>query len=208
MKQILDLNGWAGKEHFHFFKQFDEPFFGVTVTIDCTLAYAAAKAKGNPFFLYYLHKSLTAANRVPAFRYRIVEDQVWVYDQVDASPTVDRPDGTFGFSYVQFEENFQAFKAGADQEIAEVRNSSELFPAKPGECVIHYSALPWINFSSMSHARSFSFPDSSPKISFGKITELDGKKSMPVSIHVHHALMDGLHVGQYIDCFQQLMDEA
>lgn len=208
MKQILDLNGWARTAHFHFFKQFDEPFFGVTVNIDCTLAYAAAKAKGVSFFLYYLHKSLSAANQTPAFRYRIVEDQVWVYDQVDASPTVDRPDGTFGFSYIEFEEDFQAFKTGADQEITTVRNSRGLFPAKLGECVIHYSALPWINFSSMSHARSFSFPDSSPKISFGKITELDGKKSMPVSIHVHHALMDGLHVGQYIDCFQQLMNEA
>lgn len=98
MKQILDLNGWARKEHFHFFKQFDEPFFGVTVNIDCTLAYASAKAKGIPFFLYYLHKSLTIANQIAAFRYRIVEDQVWIYDKVDVSSTVDRPDGTFGFS--------------------------------------------------------------------------------------------------------------
>ena len=29
---------------------------------------------------------------------------------------------------------------------------------------------------------------------------------MPVSIHVHHALVDGLHVGQYIDCFQELLN--
>lgn len=208
MKQILDLNGWARKEHFHFFKQFDEPFFGLTVNVDCTRAYAAAKANGSSFFLSYLHKSLSAANQVPAFRYRIVEDQVWVYDQVDASSTVGRADGTFGFSYIVFEEDFEEFKTGADKEISGVRNGSGLFPATLGECVIHYSALPWIDFSAISHARSFSFPDSSPKISFGKITELDGKKSMPVSIHVHHALMDGFHVGQFIDLFQQLMNEA
>lgn len=208
MKQILDLNTWARKEHFQFFNQFDEPFFGLTVNIDCTIAYTAAKAGGTSFFLYYLHKSLIAANRIPSFRYRISEDQVWVYDQVSASPTVDRPDGTFGFSYIPFQENYAEFKAGADKEIAQVRSSKSLFPEILGECVIHYSALPWINFSSMSHARSFSFPDSSPKISFGKMTELDGKKTMPVSIHVHHALMDGYHVGLFIDSFQALMNEV
>jgi chloramphenicol O-acetyltransferase type A len=208
MKQILDLNTWARKEHFQFFNQFDEPFFGLTVNIDCTIAYQEAKARGTSFFLYYLHKSLTAANRIPSFRYRIAEDQVWVYDQVSASPTVDRPDGTFGFSYIPFQENYSEFKAGADKEIAQVRSSKSLFPEILGECVIHYSALPWINFSSLSHARSFSFPDSSPKISFGKMTELDGKKTMPVSIHVHHALMDGYHVGQFLDSFQTLLNEA
>jgi len=59
----------------------------------------------------------------------------------------------------------------------------------------------------LSHARSFSFPDSIPKISFGKMTELDGVKTMPVSVHVHHGLMDGFHVGQFVDKFQQLMDD-
>jgi chloramphenicol O-acetyltransferase type A len=39
------------------------------------------------------------------------------------------------------------------------------------------------------------------------MTEKDGKRSMPVSVHVHHALVDGLHVGQYIDRFQELMNK-
>jgi chloramphenicol O-acetyltransferase type A len=39
------------------------------------------------------------------------------------------------------------------------------------------------------------------------MTEVNGRKQMPVSIHVHHALMDGFHVGQYIDLYQQLLSE-
>jgi chloramphenicol O-acetyltransferase type A len=73
--------------------------------------------------------------------------------------------------------------------------------------VIHFSSLPWIKFTSISHARSFSFPDSCPKISFGKISEVNGVKVMPVSIHVHHALMDGIHVGQFIEGFQKQLDK-
>lgn len=55
-------------------------------------------------------------------------------------------------------------------------------------------------------ARAFSYKSSIPKISFGKMLTEGNKKLMPVSIHVHHALMDGFHVGAYIDLFQQLMN--
>jgi len=39
MKTKLDISSWNRKDHFAFFKQFEEPFFGVTVPIDCTTAY-------------------------------------------------------------------------------------------------------------------------------------------------------------------------
>ncbi|WP_316745778.1 chloramphenicol acetyltransferase [Pedobacter gandavensis] len=208
MTQILDLNTWSRKDHFHFFSQFEEPFFGVTVKVDCTIAYATAKAKGISFFLHYLHKSLLAANQIPCFRYRIVEDQVWIFDQVNASPTVGRADGSFGFSYMDYREDFSEFQVIAEKEIETVKNSTSLFPAGSGECVIHYSALPWLDFTSMSHARSFTLADSNPKISFGKMMESEGKKTMSVSIHVHHGLMDGFHVGQFVERFQKLLNEA
>ncbi|WP_316822440.1 chloramphenicol acetyltransferase [Pedobacter gandavensis] len=208
MTQILDINTWSRKDHFHFFSQFDEPFFGVTINVDCTIAYATAKAKGISFFLHYLHKSLQAANQSPSFRYRIVEDQVWIFDQVDASTTVDRADGTFGFSHIDYHEDFSKFKINAEKEIETVRKSNSLFPEVSRSCEVHYSALPWIDFSSLSHARTFNIADSSPKITFGKMTESEGKRTMPVSIHVHHALMDGYHLGQYIECFQKLLNEA
>jgi chloramphenicol O-acetyltransferase type A len=207
MKQSINIETWARKDHFNFFRQFDEPFFGVTVNIDCTKAYAAAKEKGVSFFLYYLHKALSAANSVEAFRYRIGGNEVFLYEKVNASPTINRPDGTFGFSYIDYHSDFNDFETEAQKEIERVQNSKGLVPAVSGENVIHFSSIPWINFTSLSHARSFSFNDCIPKISFGKMTEANGIKTMPVSIHVHHALMDGYHVGQFVEAFQNLMNE-
>lgn len=206
MKQLIDMDNWARKDHFRFFNTFDEPFFGVTVNVDCTNAYAKSKELGVSFFLYYLHKALAAANAVEAFRYRISGDNVYLYDVVHASPTINRPNGTFGFSYMDYHEDFDAFISEAQKEIDRVQNSAGLVPAISGENVIHFSAIPWVDFTSLSHARSFSFRDSMPKISFGKVTEKDGVKSMPVSIHVHHGLMDGYHVGQFTDKFQELLN--
>jgi hypothetical protein len=67
----------------------------------------------------------------------------------------------------------------------------------PEANLIRYSVLSWFDFTSISHARDFAHEDSAPRITFGKITEADGRRTMPVSIHVHHALADGLQVAQF-----------
>jgi chloramphenicol O-acetyltransferase type A len=203
VKQNLDIENWPRRDHFKFFSQFEEPFFGVCVEVDCLKAYENAKLNNQSFFLKYLHTSLLAANQVEPFKYRISEDEVWIYDQVNASPTINRPDGTFGFAYMEYFEDFTEFSAAARLEIESVQNSTGLVPAGSGQNVIHYSSVPWLNFTAISHARSFSFKDSCPKISFGKLSE---NKRMPVSVHVHHALMDGFHVGQFVEVFQDILN--
>ena len=207
MKQLLDIEKWERKEHFNFFRQFDEPFWGVTVEMDCTAAYDYCKKNNVSFFLYYLYQSLVAANRIEPFRYRISGEQVFIYDEVHASPTINRANGTFGFAYMDYRNDFAEFYTLAQKEIERVKNATGLVPAVSGENVIHYSSLPWLHFTSVSHARSFSFPDSCPKITFGKMTDSNGKKRMPVSVHVHHALVDGFHVGQFIDEYQKLLNK-
>jgi chloramphenicol O-acetyltransferase type A len=203
VKQNLDIENWPRRDHFKFFSQFEEPFFGVCVEVDCLKAYENAKLNNQSFFLKYLYASLLAANQVEPFKYRISEEEVWIYDQVNASPTINRPDGTFGFAYMEFFEDFTEFSAGARLEIERVQNSTGLVPADSGQNVIHYSSVPWLNFTAISHARSFSFKDSCPKITFGKLSE---NKRMPVSVHVHHALMDGFHVGQFVETFQDILN--
>jgi chloramphenicol O-acetyltransferase type A len=207
MKQKLNIDTWVRKEHFNFFKQFDEPFYGVTVNINCTIAYRFAKQNGISFFLYYLHKALAAAQQVESFKYRIEGDDVVIYDRIDAGSTIGRPDGTFGFGAITYYPVFDEFIIAANKEIESVQNSAGLIRSEANN-IIRFSPLPWIDFTSMSHARIFALPDSCPKISFGKMTENNGKRSMPVSIHVHHALIDGLHIGQYLDCFQELMNSG
>jgi chloramphenicol O-acetyltransferase type A len=190
-----------------FFKQMEEPFFGVTTTIDCTKAFEKAKELGVSFFSYYLHKTLTAVNAVEEFRYRIIGDEVYIFDQINASATVLREDKTFGFSLMEYHEDAILFSEIVKKEISRIQNTKGLFTREEyGENLIHFSALPWIKFESFSHARSYTWPDSCPKISFGKMTEVNGKKTMPVSIHVHHGLIDGYHVGQFIECFEKLMN--
>lgn len=208
MKTLLDIENWPRKEHFLFFKQMEEPFFGITVEIDCTKAYEKAKELEVSFFSYYLHKTLVAINSFESFRYRISGDEIFVYDQINASATISREDHTFGFSLIEYDADFSIFTKNVATEIARIQTTKGIFTRTfNDDNVIHFSALPWINFTSFSHARSYTFPDSCPKISFGKMMIDDnGKRTMSMSIHVHHGLMDGFHVGQFVACFQELMN--
>lgn len=207
MKQKLNIETWNRKEHFLFFKQMEEPFFGITTTIDCTKAYQKASELGISFFSYYLHKTLVAVNAIEPFRYRIIEDEVYIFDQIDASATILRENKTFGFSLIEFHEDVLEFAEITKTEIERIQTTTGLFTREYPENLIHFSALPWVNFTSFSHARSFTWPDSCPKISFGKMMDENGKKTMSMSIHVHHGLMDGYHVGEFVNFFQTLMNE-
>lgn len=207
MRTKLNIDTWNRKEHFLVFKQMDEPFFGITTTIDCTKAYEKAKELNVSFFTYYLHKTLMAVNAVENFRYRIVDEEIFIYDQIDASATIMREDHTFGFSLIPFSSDIAVFAENASKEIERIKNTPGLFTREFNDPnLIHFSSLPWINFTSLSHARNYSLPDSCPKISFGKMVEENGRKTMAISIHVHHGLMDGFHLGQFVDCLQDLLN--
>jgi len=204
-KRKLDLENWVRKPHFEFFSTFEEPYYGVVVNVECSAAYRFAKARGISFFLCYLYQSLAAAQEVEPFRQRIEENEVYVYDRIDGGSTIGRANGTFGYGLFVYRDSFDEFLEGANREVERVRAGTDL-TRNPALNVIRYSALPWIDFTSLSHARMFSVPDSCPRISFGKMTESGGKRSMPVAIHVNHALVDGIHVGQYVDCFQERLN--
>ena len=208
MKTLLDIDNWNRKEHFLFFKQMEEPFFGITTTIDCSKGYETAKQLGTSFFVYYLHKTIVAVNTIEPFRYRIIDEAVYIYDTIDVSATIMRTDNTFGFSLIEYSADFDVFATNAFKEIERIQTTKGLFTREfPIDNLIHFSAVPWVNFTSLSHARSFTFPDSCPKISFGKIMiDEAGKRTMSMSVHVHQELMDGFQVGQFVDYFQELMN--
>jgi chloramphenicol O-acetyltransferase type A len=206
MKKEIDITNWNRKEHFEFFSSFDEPFFGITTSIDCTIAMKKAKAIQIPFFVYYLHKTLAAINAVENFRLRIENKKVYLYDEIDASATIMREDKTFGFSFMKFHEDIQEFNKIAQKEIERMQTTTGIFTREYPENIVHFSAVPWINFTGLTHSRNFKIEDSCPKISFGKVVEENGKRIMSLAVLAHHGLVDGYHMGLFVGELQKLMN--
>jgi len=204
-RRKINLETWERRAAFHFFKDFTEPYHGVCLRVDCTATYRYAKQHQLSVFLSLLHRSLVAAHQVENFRTRIVDGDAWLYEQIHGGSAVGRANGTIGFGHYQFYARMEDFVREAAIEVDRVRQRDDI-ERYPEANLIRYSVLPWFDFTSVSHARNLSLGDSSPLITFGKITEADGRCTMPLSIHTHHALVDGLHVAQFVERFQHFLD--
>jgi len=208
MKKI-NTNTWKRKEHFEFFSNFEDPFFGIVSEIDCTEAYDHCKLNNLSFFSFYLHRSLLAVNQIEEFKTRIVNNDVIIYDNIHASATIAREDGTFAFSFVEFQQDFSIFNKMLKVEIEAVNNSTglRLNESAARNDLIHYSSIPWKKFTGLNQPCDFKERDSIPKIVFGKFYLNNNRKIMPVSVDVHHGLADGLHVAEFLDVFQKTMTD-
>ncbi|QZT38484.1 chloramphenicol acetyltransferase [Halosquirtibacter xylanolyticus] len=208
IKRKIDLDTWNRKEHFEFFRNMKEQFHSVCVELDATKAYDYCKQNHISFFLRYMHSLGMAAMDVENFRYRIEDDQVYCYDSVDLSATIGREDETFGFGLLGFTPDLKKFVENAEGEIARVNsvNGLNLSSNAGKNNLIYCSAIPWLRFSCITHASSFSSDDSSPKITFGKSVMDGGRRVMPVSIAANHALVDGIHIAKLIDRLQYYLD--
>ncbi|HYO46477.1 MAG TPA: chloramphenicol acetyltransferase [Gemmatimonadota bacterium] len=206
----LDLDAWPRRAHYELFRSYDSPWFNLCADVDVTALHAWSGSEGGPsFFAASLWYSLAAANEIEEFRYRIRGEGVIVHSLIHGGSTVLLPDGTFRFAYYDFEPDLDRFIEHVALVMDRVKiESGPLDPQDDRDDLIHYSVIPWVSFTSFSHARRWGTDDAIPKIVFGKHREVDGRRLMPVSVEVHHALVDGLHVGRFYEAFQRRLDGA
>lgn len=209
MPKILDIENWNRKDQFFFFKNYDNPFFNICADLDVTALVQFVKDQRLSFFSASLFLSLKAANEIQQFRYRIREQKVIIHDIVHAGSTVLNGDKeTFSFCYFDYFPDFNQFDSHVSQKLKDNQaNGGKLDPQDFRDDLIHYSVIPWIAFTSVSHPRKFHQADSIPKIVFGKYHNVGDQMKMPISVQAHHALMDGIHVARFLDLFQDYMNE-
>ncbi len=205
MARRLDLEGWRRREHFEFFRRYEQPYWNVTVPVEVgELLRWLEVNEGHSYFLANLYLCLKAANSVEELRYRIRGEEVVVLDAVHGGTTVARDDGTFGFGYLHFQEDFESFARDGAAELERVRQGDSLADRPGADEYIYLTVLPWLAFTSFQHARHPPAGESNPRIVFGRRGE-GADATMPVSIEVHHALVDGLHVGRFFAEFEALL---
>jgi chloramphenicol O-acetyltransferase type A len=207
MYKKIDITDWNRKDHYQFFKSYDNPFFNICSELNVQKLYEFTEKNGLSFFVCLLYFSLKAVNEIEEFRCRILNDEVVIYERVNAGSTVLNDDNTFSFFYFDYNSDLKIFHDNVSELLKQnVNDRSGLDPRESELNMIHYSIIPWISFSSISHPRKFNTDDSIPKIVFGKYHKKENKLMMPISVEVHHSLMDGLHVGNYLKLLQKLFN--
>lgn len=202
MPDYLDTEGWSRRHLFRLFKDYDDPFINVCADVDVTPLLSFVRGRGLSLFVAYHYLSTKTANELEPFRYRLHGERVVVHERVDAGAIVLLPDDSFTFVYFDFTEDFGAFHETAAALVERARVEPPPLDARDDrDDLIYHSVIPWVSFTSISHARHSRLRNGIPKVTFGKYREAGGRTLMPVSVEVNHALMDGLHVGRF---FQRL----
>lgn len=209
MPKYLDLSVWPRRAAFEFFRTFDKPYFNVCVHCDVSrLLDWLARRGGGAASLAYHYIALRAANEVEPFRYRLRDGQVVVHDVIHGGTTVLLENESFTFAYFAYTTDFDAFMENSARAVADARSGEGgLSPRSDDDAMIHFTTLPWISFTSFSHARNWGREDSVPKIAFGKFNRTGSGVLLPISVEVHHAMMDGLHVGRWLERVEKYLSD-
>ena len=208
MASFLDIEKWGRRDHYHFFKGFEDPFFTICADVDITQTLNYVKKHQISFFLASLYLSTVVANRVKEFRYRIQGEEVLVHERVHPSSTVLNENKTFSFCHFEYSRPFSEFNQQAERILKlNQAGAQKLVSEEHRSDVIYYSVIPWISFKSFTNPKRFRAKDSIPKIVFGKYYNDGQCTQMPVSVEVNHALIDGFHVGEFLKDFQAFLRE-
>ncbi|HEX6189273.1 MAG TPA: chloramphenicol acetyltransferase [Pyrinomonadaceae bacterium] len=207
MTRYLDLETWPRRDLFEFYRQFDKPYFNVCTRLDVTnLLIALSERKHISVSLAYHYFALRTANEIEPFRYRLRDGKVVVLEVIHGGTTILLPDESFGLAYFHYDPDFATFYEGASHAVTDaLGRGGGLKLEETDDDRLHFTTLPWISFTSFSHARNWKREESATKIAFGKFSKDDGRTWLPISVEVHHALMDGLHVGRFLEQMQEAL---
>lgn len=202
MSHYLDLSTWKRRDHFELFLRSQQPFFSVTVEVDVTdLWEHCRRTPQTSFFLASIYLALQAINATEALRLRLRGERVWLHDRVALGTPIMRPDETFGFARFDLTDSFDEFHRAGEAAIARVQSGRVLEARAEEDDLVYHTTLPWLRFTAFTNAIATS--GSIPRLAFGKCVRQGGRQVMPVGVEVHHALVDGLDVGRFVERFER-----
>ena len=160
-----------------------------------------------PFFLSFLYAVTRAANAVPQLRRRIFEGgTVAEFDWCPPSYTAMKPDGAY--VYVDVDGGISDLRTFCAQGKANQAAAIEKgVLAEDGDVLDHFfiSSVPWLPYVQIKLPGGMP-GDSHPRISWGQYREENGRIQIPVTLYVHHALADGLHISRFFENLRRKLD--
>ncbi|WP_269317503.1 tetratricopeptide repeat protein [Exiguobacterium sp. KJ 601] len=205
MKKI-EIETWARRKHFEFFKAFDAPHFNVTANVDVTNLYTYAKESNQSFFKLFLYGAVRAANAIPELRYRIRGEEVVEHEVVHPSFTVMLDEDVFNFCAAMFYQDLPTFLQEVTTRMERTADEVVVGDDEPDD-LLYITSVPWVTFTSIMHPTHQQQHDSVPRIAWGKFERQGERLVMPLSVQAHHALVDGVHIGKYYETLQAWLNQ-
>jgi chloramphenicol O-acetyltransferase type A len=206
--RYIDIESWPRRKHFEAFNTFDYPHFNLCANVKVSALHSLVKRRGLSFTVSIAYFLARVANAISEFRYRIREGCIVEHEVVHPSITILTESDLFSFCTIPYTEDFKTYATRAMEQIDYVKDHPTLEDEPGQDDLLFMTSIPWVSFTGLMHPIHMHPVDSVPRIAWGKFFQEADQIKMPLSVQVHHALMDGLHVGQYFLQLQELLDRA
>lgn len=196
MKKI-DLEAYPRRTLFEAFKGREVPVYSITCQVDVTELLACTRSRGIGFFVPFSYLISCAVNAVPEFRQRVIDGDIYEFDRTDPSTNVLLADRTFAFCDLRHFDSFAEFGADARQRMQAARERP-VWDTGEKHQAFFITNLPWMSFTSITHPYSARYA-SVPLISIGRFFAQGDSWLVPLAVQVNHALVDGIHLGDFFE---------
>ena len=201
--KVIDISDPHRKKHFDFFRNMTMPHFSVVATVEIQELVAFVRENGMHFSSVVVYLLSRAANDIPELRRRIRGDQVIEHPSVHPSFTVETEiSDAFSFCYVEYISDYLKFNNNLKISMEKMRTEPSFEDEEGRDDYLFLSSIPWLHFTSITHAMHLENVDSVPRITWGKYLKKKKKTVMPVSVQAHHAVVDGKHVSRFFAALQ------
>jgi chloramphenicol O-acetyltransferase type A len=205
--RTIDLSTWPRRKHFEVFRAFDYPHINVCANVEITALQAFVKQRSLSLNITLIYLFARVANAIPEFRYRIRGSEVVEHDVVHPSSTILTEGDLFSFCTIPYVADYTAFALQATTIIEQMKQQPRLEDEPGQDDLLFMSSIPWVSFTALQHPIHMHPVDSVPRIAWGKFFTEGEALKMPLSVQVHHALMDGVHLGRYYALVQEYLDQ-
>lgn len=207
---IIDMDTWPRAQTYYYFTEtVSTLIYSINVTMDVTVLRNTLKSKGLKFFPAYLYLVTRVIGRHREFLMAIQNDILGYWDcRTPYYPIFHEDDKTISFLWTEYDEDFEMFYKSYLSDIEQHGKSHSILSSKGAPPANSYiiSCIPWFAFNSLSMHLQNAKNYYAPVFESGGFTETNGKITMPLSITVNHAVVDGYYIKLLLDDLQSLMN--
>lgn len=208
---LYDRETWARSSHFDYYtKGFVKSVNSVTVQLDMTHFLSAVKAQGLKFFPAFTALTGQVIARIPEMCTNVDENgNPGYYSYLHPNFTIfHEDDHTFSDVWSEYDTDFDRFYHNLLTDAKACKNKKGI-KAKEGQpqnffCI---SCVPWLDYTGYCSVNYGGSPNLFPLITFGKYTEENGKYTLPFTLTISHACMDGYHLSVFFDALQAKLNQ-
>ena len=196
----IDQSTWPRQDHYKYYTEKLKVNYSMTARLDVTRLRAECDRLGVHFYAAFIWCTSNVVNRLPFMKMMTDEKgNPGVWDVIHPNYTIfHKEDHTFSDCWSEYDADFATFYKRIETDI-EAAKKVRGVKAKAGQPVNFYciSCVPWLDYTGYATSTVSDHVALFPIITFGKYTEDNGELTLPLTLTIAHAAMDGWHTSEF-----------